>query len=330
VAEKPKLSVYWAASCGGCEISIVNLHEKLLELDKAFDFVFCPCLLDGKVKDVEAMPDGSIAITLFNGAIRTEENEEMARLLRRKSRLLVAFGSCSYLGGIPALSNFHTREDHLRAIFLENESLDNRQMLLPQCRSKVAEGTLCLPAFLDKVKALEQVVDVDYFMPGCPPEPQQIWNVIERITSGQLLPAKGSVIGAGLSTVCEECARTKSEKKIGAFHRTFEIEPDREQCLLEQGIVCMGVATRSGCGAPCPDVNMPCTGCYGPPEGVRDQGAKMVGALGAVLDLGDYKGMTPEQLSDRVDDLMAHIPDGAGIYYKYCGAQSILGGKKTR
>lgn len=329
MADKPKLSVYWAASCGGCEISIVNLHEKLLELDKAFDFVFCPCLLDAKVKDVEAMPDGSIAVTLFNGAIRTEENEEMAHLLRRKSRLLIAFGSCSYLGGIPALSNFHTREDHLRAIFLENGSLDNPQKVLPQCRTEVAEGTLCLPAFFDKVKALEQVVDVDYFMPGCPPEPEQIWNVIELITSGQSLPAKGSVIGAGLSTVCDECARVKSEKKIRAFHRTFEIDPDRQQCLLEQGIVCMGVATRSGCGAPCPDVNMPCTGCYGPPDGVKDQGAKMVGALGAILDLGDYKGMTPEQLSERVDGLLSHIPDGAGTYYKYCGAESILSGKKT-
>ena len=79
MSAKPKLSVYWGASCGGCEIAIANLHEKILLVDQYFDFMFCPCLLDTKRKDIEALPDGNIALTLFNGAIRTEENEEMAR-----------------------------------------------------------------------------------------------------------------------------------------------------------------------------------------------------------------------------------------------------------
>ena len=92
--------MYWASSCGGCEIAVVNLHEKLLELDKHFELVFCPCLMDTKKADVEALPDGDIAVTLFNGAIRTEENEEFAHLLRRKSKLLVAFGTCSYQGAL--------------------------------------------------------------------------------------------------------------------------------------------------------------------------------------------------------------------------------------
>src|SRR5690242_9073197 len=80
MSDKPKLAMYWAASCGGCEIAVVNLHEKLLDVDAAFDFMFCPCLMDTKKKDIEAMPDKSIAITLFNGAIRTDENAEMAHL----------------------------------------------------------------------------------------------------------------------------------------------------------------------------------------------------------------------------------------------------------
>src|SRR5579862_5520025 len=104
MSPKPKLSIYWASSCGGCEVAVVNLHEMILDIDSYFDFVFCPCLLDAKRKDVEAMADRSIAITLFNGAIRTEENEEMAHLLRRKSQLLIAYGACSSHGGIPALS----------------------------------------------------------------------------------------------------------------------------------------------------------------------------------------------------------------------------------
>src|SRR6266567_444183 len=104
MSDKPKLALYWAASCGGCEIAVVNLHEKILDLDAAFDFMFCPCLLDTKKKEIEALPDGSIAITLFNGAIRTAENEEIAQLLRRKSRLLIAFGSCASEGCIPGLA----------------------------------------------------------------------------------------------------------------------------------------------------------------------------------------------------------------------------------
>ena len=324
---RPKLSVYWASSCGGCEIAIVNLHEKLLELAEHFELVFCPCLMDTKRADVESMADASIAITLFNGSIRTEENEEMAHLLRRKSQFLVAYGSCAFQGGIPALSNFHSRDDHLRTIYLENSTLDDGRQVLPGPRTEVPEGTLELPVFYEKVKTLAQCVKVDYFLPGCPPEPHQVWRVMEGIISGQPLPPPGSVIGAGTSSVCDECTRTRATKIIPRFHRTFEFAPEPDKCLLEQGIVCMGIATRDGCGAPCPKVNMPCTGCYGPPQDVRDQGAKMVAALGSILDLGEYKGATPEEITEKVEALLASIPDQAGTYYKYGAAGSILGGK---
>ena len=326
MSPKPKLSMYWASSCGGCEIALVNLHEKILDVDNHFEFVFCPCLLDTKKKDVEAMPDGSIAITFFNGAIRTEENEEMAHLLRRKSQLMVAFGACSCQGGIPALSNFHTRDAHINTIYLEGPTLDNPSRIVPRAQTKVPEGTLHLPVFFDSVKTLDDVAGVDYFMPGCPPEPHQIWNVIEAIIRGLPLPPRGSVIGAGTSSVCDECSRTKGDKTIKEFHRTYEIIPDSTTCLLEQGIVCMGIATRDGCSALCPAVNMPCIGCYGPPEGVHDQGAKMIGALGSILDVGVYKGLSPEQLAEKVDAVLSSIPDAAGSYYKFGTASSILGG----
>src|SRR5271157_3000356 len=115
--DKPKLSMYWGASCGGCEMALLSINEKILEVDTHFDFMFCPCLIDTKRKDIEAMPDRSIAVTFFNGAIRTSENEEMAQLLRNKSRLLVAFGSCSYEGCIPGLSNLSSRAGHFSTIF---------------------------------------------------------------------------------------------------------------------------------------------------------------------------------------------------------------------
>jgi F420-non-reducing hydrogenase small subunit len=327
MTNKPKLAMYWASSCGGCEIALVNLNEKLLAVDTHFDFVFCPCLLDTKTSDIEALPDRSLAVTLFNGAIRTSENEEMARLLRRKSELLIAFGSCSSGGCIPALSNLSSKADHFRTVYLDNPSIDNREGCLPQRRTAVPEGELELPEFYERVKHLAQIVDVDYFIPGCPPEPHQIWNVVEALVQGAELPPKGSTLGAGKSTVCNECSRRKESKTIKKFYRTYEIVPDRERCLLEQGVVCMGVATRDGCGALCPQVNMPCTGCYGPPEGVHDQGARMISALGSVLDIGGVKGLSEEEIAERIDIAIEGVPDLAGTYYKYSLAGSLLGGR---
>ena len=104
--KKPKFAMYWAASCGGCEIAVLNTHEKILEVDKNFEVVFWPVAMDAKYKDVEAMEDGSILLTLFNGGIRNDENEHIAHLLRRKSQILVAFGSCACEGCIPGLANF--------------------------------------------------------------------------------------------------------------------------------------------------------------------------------------------------------------------------------
>ena len=105
MSPKPKLALYWAASCGGCEIAFLEIQEHLLELADAVDLVFCPCLVDTKYADLRALPDGAIDLCLFNGAIRTEENAHLARLLRQKSRALVSFGACAALGGIPGLAN---------------------------------------------------------------------------------------------------------------------------------------------------------------------------------------------------------------------------------
>ena len=325
--DKPKLAVYWAASCGGCEIALVNLNEGLLALDAAFDFMFCPCLLDTKKKEIEALADGSIAITLFNGAIRTAENEEMARLLRRKSRLLIALGSCASEGCIPGLANLSSREQLINTVYLENASLDNPQGIVPTESCRVAEGVLTLPALRERVSTLAQVTRVDYSIPGCPPESHQLWNVVQAVAGGGPLPPVGSVLGAGSVPVCEECDRTKNEKRIERLYRNYEITPEKEQCLLEQGLICMGVATRGGCGAPCPQANMPCTGCYGPPDGVADQGAAMISALGSILALGEGKGKGEDELALRVEELLDRVPDWAGSFYKYSLPGSILGGR---
>ena len=325
--EKPKLAMYWASACGGCEISVLNIHENILTVDEVFDIAFFPCIADFKVKDLESYPDGYIDVCLFNGAIRNSENEEMAHLLRKKSKILVAYGSCAYEGCIPALSNLTTKDATFDKVYLNNPSIDNPDGIIPQVVTKVAEGELTLPVFYNTVKSLDQAVDVDYYLPGCPPEPHQIWAVLQVVVGalleGNPLPPAGAILGAGITSVCEECEREKDEKCIDRFYRPYQLDPDPDQCLLEQGIICMGIATRSGCGALCPTVGMGCRGCYGPPEGVIDQGAKMLSAIASVINAGD-ETMEDDELEHVIQEVIDTIPDPAGTFYRFSMAHSIL------
>jgi F420-non-reducing hydrogenase small subunit len=183
----------------------------------------------------------------------------------------------------------------------------------------VPQGTLRIPHMWNTVRSLSQVVDVDYIIPGCPPQPEQIASVvgavIDILQNGKPLPAKGTVLGAEARALCEECPRKKDVKKIRRFVRPHEIVPDPEICLLEQGMVCMGPATRAGCGAKCVKANMPCRGCYGMPANVRDQGAAMASAIAGVLDVADPSEIAP---------LVASIPDLHGTFYRFSLATSTL------
>ncbi len=312
--DKARLALYWAASCGGCEIAVLGIHEKILDVAAAFDIVFWPCAMDSKVKDVEAMPDRSIDVCLFNGAIRTSEQEYMARLMRAKSKVLVAFGSCAHEGCIPGLANATDREAIFRAAYLDSPSTDNPDGVVPQAETRFGGRTLRLPEFYETVKTLDQTVEVDYYLPGCPPEAERIWDAVTAILEGKLPPA-GAVIGAD-TTVCDECKRTRAEKKISGFKRTWQVIPDPDRCLLEQGLVCCGIATRAGCGALCPEVNSPCIGCYGPNDGVEDFGARMMTALASVIDADD-----PEEI-ERI--IREGIPDPVGSFYRFSLARSLL------
>jgi F420-non-reducing hydrogenase small subunit len=331
MSEKPKLAMYWCSGCGGCEIAVLNIQENILIVDEVFDIAFFPCIADFKVKDVQGYPDGYIDLCLINGAIRNSENEEMVQLLRQKSKVMVAFGSCAYEGCIPGLSNLTTREATLNTVYLDNPSIDNPDGILPQPFYDVPEGTLELPVFYHTVKSLDQVVDVDYTIPGCPPEPHQIWTVLQAVvaalTQGAALPPAGSIIGAGNVAVCQECHLQKDVKKIDRFFRPYEVLPDPEICLLEQGIMCMGPATRSGCGALCPQVGMGCRGCYGPMEGVEDQGAKMITAIASVLNVGGA-GVPLEKMEQQLEEVMDTIVDPAGTFYRFSMAHSVL--RRTR
>lgn len=311
---KLKVALYWAASCGGCEIATLAIGDKILRLAEAADIVFWPVAIDAKYADVEKMPDNSIDACLFNGAIRNSENEHMARLLRQKSKILIAYGSCAYEGCIPGLANFFNARSILENTFQTTASSDNPAGTLPQTKVEVPEGELEIPVFYDTVKTLAQTVDVDYFVPGCPPEEKTTWLALEALLSGNL-PPRGAVITHPATAVCNDCPRVKHEKKIKAFHRPYEIIPDPDRCLLEQGILCCGVGTRGGCGAPCPQANMPCTGCYGPVEGVRDQGSHLISAWASIIDSND---------PDEIKNILDGIVDPAGTAYRYSLPASMI------
>jgi len=317
---KLKVALYWAASCGGCEIAVLDIGDKILQLVENAEIVFWPVALDFKYKDVERMPDRSIDLCLFNGAIRTSENEHLARLLRRKSKILVAYGSCANEGCIPGLANQFDRDEIFNYVYAATPSTDNPEGVRPQTSFQVKEGELTLPAFYNTVRTLEQVVKVDYFVPGCPPIDEQTWAVLEAVLNDELPPA-GAVVGAGKTALCEDCPRPRKEKKVKRFYRPHEVIPEPDLCLLDQGVICCGVVTRTGCGAQCLSVNMPCRGCYGPPEGVVDQGAKLISVLGSIIDSTD---------SDEIEKICATVLDPLGTAYRYGLANSILRRSRLR
>jgi F420-non-reducing hydrogenase small subunit len=319
MSDKPKFAMYWACSCGGCEIAVLNINEKILDVDANFEVVFWPVAMDAKIKDVEAMPDKSILLTLFNGSMRNSDNVAMATLMRQKSQILVAFGSCASEGCIPGLANLSSMKDIFDTTY-QTVSTDNPQDIRPHWNTNVPEGVLHIPEFFPVLRTLDEVVDVDYYMPGCPPESHQIAAVvglvIDVLHGKAALPPKGAVIGAGGSTVCDECPRTRNVKTIKKFVRVQDVQViDPQVCLLEQGIPCNGPATRSGCGALCPKAAAQCIGCYGPADDVADFGARLMTAFSSVIDSKDPA---------EIDRILDSLPDPVGQFYRFNLAKSLL------
>jgi len=202
---------------------------------------------------------------------------------------------------------------------------DNPNEIYPRTTFDVPEGELHIPKLEPILRPLDQVVDVDYYMPGCPPESHQIAEVIDlliKVVNGQAeLPPKGTVIGVGHSTVCDECPRTRNVKMIKAFKRIQDIAPvDPTLCILEQGVPCNGPATRSGCNARCPQAGAQCIGCYGPAEGVMDYGARLITAFASVVDACE---------PDEIEKILDGILDPTGQVYRFNLAGSLMKAAKS-
>ena len=306
---KPKVAFYWCASCGGCEEAVVDLAEDILKVVEKVDIVFWPVAMDFKRRDVEGLSDGELAAVFINGAIRTSEQEEMAKLLRRKSRLVVAFGSCAYLGGIPGLANLSSKDAVFETVYKKVPTVVNPEGVVPRTETDVDGFKLKLPDFYDGVRTLAQVIEVDYFLPGCAPPPDLIMEAINKILTGEL-PEKGSVL-APEKSLCDTCPRRDSKPdkiKISDISRIAYKKIDTDKCFLAEGIICLGPATRSGCGERCINANMPCRGCFGPTREVLDQGGKFLSGLMSIVDTQD------EEEIKRIAD---SVIDPVGLFYMY-------------
>ncbi len=311
-----RIAMYWASSCGGCDVSLLEIAEHLLELIEKADIVFWPCVADFKYETVAGYPDGYIDLCLFNGAIRSSEQEEIARLLRPKSRTLVAYGACAMDGGIPALANLKSRDEIYDASYHASPTVQNPGGTEPREHWAGPEGGLALPRFYAQVLRLADIVRVDYQLPGCPPTGVQVWRSLQALIAGEVpVRGAGGRVGCDGKSVCDECHREKRKTRIAEFKRPHLAVPEPNWCLLEQGFVCLGPATRSGCGALCTSAELPCRGCYGAAGDAGDAGTAMLSAIGSILDA------TTEA---RALELVDQIVDPTGTFYRFGLASSRL------
>ena len=278
-----KVAADWLNSCSGCEIAILNLGETLLDLLPQLDFVHIPVLMDhkhlGQLGEKTEIDIPKATVGLLSGGIRNQEHLEVAQEMRKKCDILIALGTCATHGGIPALINRFSNQEFLKDYYTTPSTEEG---------AKIPDQGLS--PLLDRCYALDEKINVDIYLPGCPPHPDQIAAAILALLSGETpeLPFR---------SVCDTCpARREGKGKVGQLKRFIDtpaFDPDQPidqmRCLLEQGYLCAGPVTRAGCAgnngeAPrCIAARVPCRGCYGP---VRQEGNPLLDMLNALASNG--------------------------------------------
>jgi F420-non-reducing hydrogenase small subunit len=306
MSTKPKIAICWLGGCGGCDESVVDINETLLSVADSADLVLWPVALDHKYHHIEAMKDAEITLSILNGNVRNSDQEEVAKLLRQKSQLVLAFGACACFGGTPGLANLGTKKDILDWVYRDAPTVVNPKGNYPSTQTQIDDMELTLPELYDKVYTLDEIIPVDFYLPGCPPPPYLIVNAVMAVLENKL-PPRGSTL-APRRALCDTCKRniTKPTRlKIREINRIHMVEADPGICFLSQGLLCLGPATRGGCGESCININVPCRGCFGPVEGVKDGGAKTIAAITALLDA--HTDNDAQKLIDQLLDPVGYI-----------------------
>jgi F420-non-reducing hydrogenase small subunit len=305
--DKPVIGFYWGKLCEGCEGAVGGIAQNILDAVHECGSLFWPVALDLKRREVEEMPDGFMLASFINGSIRTIEQEQMARLLARKSRMIVAFGACAHLGAMVGVANIWERSGVFRHIYRRTPGRSNGPHVEAAAPGEPVGSSRA--RFYDTVRALHEVIDVDYYVPGCSPTSRIILSAIRQLVSGDL-PPKGSVLAPDVP-LCEECPYEASRPpEVNAL----ELKPicgtaaEKDVCLLAQGVLCMGPATRGGCDALCILYSRPCGGCFGPTTRGGDYAVKVLSAVTALVEQGN---------EHPIRHVLESIPDPLGIYYRY-------------
>ncbi|MGY5871840.1 MAG: F420-nonreducing hydrogenase [Candidatus Thorarchaeota archaeon] len=283
------------SSCWGCFQSLVDIHLNLATVLPALDIKYWQAVVDYKLSDLEGYEDKSIAVGLYEGMARTEEDVHLLKIMRDKCQTLISFGTCSCFGGIPGLANFSTLEECLDVKFRENKTVTGGEVPsenLPKIESVVVPNNT--------------IVDFDIYLPGCPPTSKLILTAVTALLNGQPIELEPH-------TVCHYCAREKKETPVEKILRPYEGIADPDRCLLEQGYICVGSATWGLCEGLCVNMGATCRGCYGPPPPImQDQGAN------AMSMLGTYAPLPPEEIKEQVQDPL-------GLFNRFTYTTSHLG-----
>lgn len=280
----------WLATCGGCEVTVLDLGEALLNILPKLQFVHMPVLMDnkyfGQTGEKKALEIPQADVGLISGSIRNKENREIAEEMRKKCKILVAVGSCACYGGIPALGNLSTKEEIMDKVYRGSKSTE----------SGPNPGT-DIPLMEDKVSSVAEVVKCDIELPGCPTTPELIAEALTALLEGK--PFK-----LAEKSVCDECPTKREKKSVTALKRpleSVEMKPGQPlsevRCFMEQGFLCQGPATKCGCGGKdktprCVKAYMPCRGCFGP---IRKGANPMVDMMNAL----STAGLKLDQIPDR-------------------------------
>lgn len=162
------------AGCAGCHMSLLDMDERLLEIAGLADFRATP------ITDLKEPDKTGVDVGILEGGINNSSNEEVAHRMRSRCTVLVALGDCAVFGGVPALRNFCGADEALRRAYIEAESNDGE--------GKIPSDPEL--ATMSTVRALHEVVPVDVFVPGCPPDPDVIAYVLTELAQGRMPEVK--------------------------------------------------------------------------------------------------------------------------------------------
>lgn len=167
---KPKVASDWLAGCAGCHMSLLDMDERIAKVLELVDLRSSP------ITDLKEPDEDGVDVGILEGGVNNTTNEEVAKLMRSRCKILVALGDCAVFGGVPAMRNFFKLEDALKRAYIETESTDESGMI-------PSDPELCKPT---TVRALNEVVKVDVHVPGCPPDADVIFYVLSELAQGRI------------------------------------------------------------------------------------------------------------------------------------------------